>query len=96
MPVPSTAMVEPGAGQAAAMRGGVDAEREAGDDGQARLAQRAGERLGVALALRGGVAAADDGERGALQQLDAAARVEQRRRIGDLEQQPADRCRRRA
>ena len=37
-------MVERGAGQAAAVRGGVDAQRQARDDGQAGIAERLGER----------------------------------------------------
>ena len=42
----------------------------------------------LALPCCGGVAAADDGERGTLQELDAAPRVKQRRRIGNFQQQP--------
>ncbi len=61
-PVPTTAMLLPALRESAAMRGGVDAERQAADDGEAGGRQRRGERLGVGAALRGRVAAADDRE----------------------------------
>ena len=88
MPVPSTAMVEPGPGQAAAMRRGVDAERETGNDGQAGFAQRACERLGICAALCVALRLPTMARRGTRQQLDAATSVEQRRWIRDLEQEP--------
>ena len=50
------------------------------------VAQRLREGLGVRHALRGRVAAADDRERRLVQQLDAALHVEERRRVGDLQQ----------
>ena len=88
IPVPSTAMVEPAPCRpprcAAASMPSASPETMV----KPGFAQRTGESLGVGGSLLRGVAAADDGERGALQQLCAAARVEQRRRIGDFEQQP--------
>ena len=75
-----------GAAQRAAVRGGVDAERKAARDRQAGVAERAREALGVGRSLRGGVAAADDCEPAAREQRGIAEHVEQRGRIGDLEQ----------
>jgi len=72
--------------KSAAVGGGIDAERKAGDDREARVAQRAREALGVALALGARVTASDDSERRARGKLDATRGVEQRRRIGDFEQ----------
>ena len=73
------------------MRRRVDAEREAAHDDEpgvrsalARTSRRAPCPARVALRLP------DDRERGLLQQLDAALRIEHRRRIGDLQQRPAD------
>ena len=74
------------AAESAAMRRGVDAEREARDDRQAGIAQRARETFGVSAALSGAIAAADYGDCRPLEQIDAAMGVEQRRRIGDFEQ----------
>ena len=45
-----------------------------------------GEGVGIAHALRRGIAAADDGDRGRDEALYVAARVENRRRIVDLQQ----------
>src|SRR5437867_6578298 len=75
-----------GARQTAAMRRGVDADREPRHDAQSGVAQRLGEALGVMLALRRGVAAADDGERGMLQKLSAAERIKDGRRVRRLQQ----------
>src|SRR6185369_18046892 len=61
-------------------------QREARDDREPRVAQRAREAFGVALALRARVAASDDGERRARGELDAPRSVEQRGWIGDFEQ----------
>ena len=68
---------------------------ETGDDREARLAQRLGELPGIAFALRGGVAAADHGERRGAQQLEPAMHVEERRRIA-VSEALADRPRRQA
>src|SRR5581483_7351282 len=50
------------------------------------LAERLGELPGVALALRGSVAAADDGEGGRAQQLEPAMHVEHGRRVAGLQE----------
>ena len=76
----------------AAVRRGVDALRQAGDDGQAGGAEAARELLRVACALGGCVAAADHGQRGPVEQFGAAVAVEQGRRVGDLQQQAWVRC----
>src|SRR5207249_7000960 len=44
--------------QSAAVRGGVDAKREARYDGEPRLAERAAERFGITFTLRRCIAAA--------------------------------------
>src|SRR5208283_2753855 len=69
-----------GRGQATALGGGVDAAGEPAEDGPAGRRQGFGERLRVADSLRGGVAAADDGDRRAVEQLAPADVVEDRRR----------------
>ena len=66
----------------AAVCGGVDSERQPADDRQPGAGEGVGEGLGVGYALLGGVAAADDGERWAVQQIDATDRKEYRRRVG--------------
>ena len=76
------------AGKTAAMRGGIDAERQATDDGEARLRQRSRKRFGVGVALRRRVAAADDGDARPVEQLRAPLDVKKRRRIGGVEQAP--------
>ena len=68
------------------MRRRVGAEREPAHHGQSGIGERPGESLGVGHALRGRVAAADNGERRPRQQLGAAFDVEQRRRVGDLQE----------
>src|SRR5207247_11316893 len=75
-----------GASQTAAMPGAVEAGRERRHDAQSGVAQRGGEAVGVMLALRRGVAAADDGERGMLQKLSAAERIKDGRRVRRLQQ----------
>ena len=55
-----------------AVRGCVDADCHARNDGEAGIAQRLRESLGIALALRAGVAAAYDGEARTLQEFGAA------------------------
>jgi hypothetical protein len=70
----------------AAVRGGVDTERQARDDCEACIAERARELLGVARALCGRVPAADDGECGLCEQAQPPVRVQHRRRIGDLKE----------
>src|SRR3990167_2021323 len=54
----------------------VDAPSEPRHDGEPGVAQRLGKGFGVQRTLRGRVAAADDRERGAVEQLQAAARAE--------------------
>ena len=87
--------VEPGAddgdaarraGEPAAVRRRVDAEREPAHDREPRVRQRARESFGVRDALLGRVAAADDRERRRVEELDAAFRVQERRRIGGVQQ----------
>jgi len=63
------------------MRGRIDAEREAADDRDTRACERGGEALGVGDALLRGVAAADDGDRGAVQQFEPADREQHGRRV---------------
>ena len=73
-------------GNAAAVGCGVDTERQSADDGDAGVAQRAGEILGVCHALCRCIAAADNGDRKPVEQRAVALHVEQRRRIRDLQQ----------
>src|SRR5260221_8555310 len=75
-----------GAGQAAAMCCGVDAQRKPGDDRESGGAERCGEMLRVALPLSRSVAAADNGERGLWQQLTATVPIKQRRWVRDPEE----------
>jgi hypothetical protein len=74
--------------QAAAVCCGINADGKPADDGQAGVAQRFGECLGVRAALRGSAATAHNGERVVVQQCMAAFDVEQRRRIRSLQQRP--------
>lgn len=69
------------------MRCGVDAQRKAGDDSDARFGEGLGERLCIALALCGGCARTHHGQsaRG-VQQGGVAQCVEQGWRVGDFEQ----------
>ena len=92
--MPTTAIVPPAAPrgltfQGALVGGAVDAQRQPGDDHQPGPAQVAGEGAGVLQPLRGGVAAADDGDRVGAEQLDPAFDIEKRRRVRGFEQ----RCR---
>ena len=64
----------------------VDAAREAGDDDVARLPEPARQPVGEGEAGGGGVARADDRDRGLLQRLLAAAQRQDRRRGIDLAQ----------
>lgn len=68
------------------MRGRVHAERKPRHDGESGITQSASERLSVAGALGGRVAASDHGECRLAQQLEASDAVEERRRVADLEQ----------
>jgi len=68
------------------MRGAVDPCRQAGDHRQPGLAQMLGKGMGVDLALRRRVAAADDRNHRRLQEFDPALGVQQQRRIGGFEQ----------
>ena len=68
------------------MRRGIDAERHAAHDAQARVRQRVRESLGVAASLRRRIAAANDRESGRVQELRAAPRVQDGRRVVDLAQ----------
>ncbi len=71
----------------AAMRGGVDAEREPAHDREPGIRQRVRERARVGRALRRCVAAADDGECGLAQELAPPHAIEDGRRIGDSSRQ---------
>ena len=73
-------------GEGAAMRGGVDAQRQSADDGQAGAGQDGGEGFGGGFALLGGIAAADDRQRRPVEQFEAALDESQYRRIGGIEQ----------
>lgn len=68
------------------MRGRVDSERKPRDDGESGITQSASERLSVAGALGGRVAASNHGECWLAQQFEASDGVEERRRVADLEQ----------
>jgi hypothetical protein len=58
------------------MGGGIDALGQAADDGQAGLGEVLREGGGIAPALRRGVATADDGQHGAMQDLGPALDVQ--------------------
>ena len=75
-----------GAGQSAPVGRRVDAERQPADDGEPGIRQGMGEGLGVAHALRRGVAAADDAEGGLVEQAALPLAIQHGRRIRDLEQ----------
>ena len=74
--------------QGACVRRRVDAERQSRHDREARVGQRAREVARVVDALRRGVAAADDRQRGPVQELAPADVVQHRRRMAELEQRP--------
>jgi hypothetical protein len=76
------------AGEPAAVGGRVDAECQAAHDGEACVRQGVREGLRIQHAARRGVAAADDGEAGRVQQVGAADHIQHGRRIGDFEQRP--------
>ena len=69
------------------MGGAVDAQRQAAGDSQTRPDRGGGELPGIADAGRAGIATADDGELGRLQQFPASAQIQQRRRIVNGSQQ---------
>ena len=71
------------AGEARAMAGGVDAARQAGDDGKARGPKIARQPLGETQARGSGIARADDGDRGQTQRGGFAAHGKQRRGVVD-------------
>ena len=82
-----TASVDASVVERAFVRGGVDAEREPRHDRQARVdaSARANSRA-FALPLRRRVAAADDRERGLVQELATPDEEQHRRRVADIEQ----------
>ena len=55
------------AGKPAAMRGGIDAEGKSADDRETAVGEFAGKGLRVGTALRGGIAAADNRKRRAVE-----------------------------
>src|SRR5262249_51933187 len=71
------------AGEARAMAGGVDAARQAGDDGKPRSAKIARQPLGETQARGRGIAHADDGDRRQTQRGGFAAHGKQRRGVVD-------------
>jgi len=77
-----------GSGQAATVRRGVNAERKPADYGQAGVGECPGKDFGIGQALRGRMAAADDGQRRTREQIDAPFDVEQRRGIRNLQEWP--------
>ena len=85
-----------GGRERADVRGGVDAEREAGDHGDARGGERAPEPAGDLDAVRRPAARADDGDAvaGGGQRGDGPGDVEHRRRVGELAQRLGIRRRR--
>jgi hypothetical protein len=76
-----------GAAQPAAMRRGVDADREPADDGEPGGRQCGAERFGVGASLRRRIAAADD-PNAVGEQLAPAEAVEDGGRVADFEQRP--------
>ena len=70
-------------GEARAMGGGVDAAREAGDDGEARGAEIARQLLGETQARGRGIARADDRDRRQMQHGGLAAHGQKRRSVVD-------------
>ena len=71
------------AAEARTMRGGVDAARQARDDGEAGVAEIARESLGETHAGGRGVARTDDGDHRPVERRRSAAHGEQRRRVVD-------------
>ena len=69
------------------MRRAVDAARQAGDDHRALLAEVVRQPAREAARGRRGIARADDGDRGALEQAKLPLGHEQRRRVVHLGQQ---------
>jgi hypothetical protein len=65
---------------------GIDAQRHAAHDAQARVRKRGGEGVRIALALRARVAAADDRKCRRVEQLRAPHRMDHGGRIGNREQ----------
>src|SRR5262245_65037494 len=70
-------------GQACGVAAGVDAAREAGDDGEARAAEIARQPLGKAQARGRGIAGADDGDRRQMQRRGLAAHSKKGRGVVD-------------
>ena len=68
------------------MRRRVHSERKPRHDGKSGIAQSASKRLSVAGALGSRVAASDHSECRLTQQLETSDRIEERRRVADLEQ----------
>ena len=71
--------------ESATMRRGVNTQGHAADDGQAAPGQCAGELFGVQESLRRRIAATDDAQSRAIQQLQPAANVHYRRWIGNFQ-----------
>ena len=72
--------------QPALVGSAIDPQCHARNDRVARATQMGGKRPGVVGALGRGVAAAHDGDRRGVQQVDAALRVQQQRRVGSIKQ----------
>ncbi len=82
---------QPRSGEAAAVSGGVDAERQAAHDGHAGRSEPAAERVRHLAAVRARVARADDRHRRLvperLERLEPTAPEQDRRRVAQLEEQ---------
>ena len=85
-PVPDAGDGRPLAPQRAFVCGGVHAQRQARDDREPGAGQGLGEGARILAALRRRLAAADDGERRAREQLAAPHEEQDRRRLGRLQQ----------
>jgi hypothetical protein len=74
------------ASERALVRCGVDADRQSGDDREARARERVRELARGLAPLRPAVPAADDRERAAREQFAAAEMKQRRRRVAELQQ----------
>jgi hypothetical protein len=68
------------------MRGRINAQRQATDDGEPRGCERLGKLFRGLVSRRGRVATSDDGYCRRIQQIAPALVIQQHRRIADIEQ----------
>jgi len=67
-----------------AMGGGIDAAREAADDGESGASERAGKAFGLLLSVEGATSGADDADGEIIARGEIASAVENEGRIGNL------------